>query len=208
MQWGWNHNPEPANWSLSEKPGYLRLRTVKVVDSLPKARNTLTQRMFTYYSDNLFSTASTKMDIGQMKDGDVAGLAVFQDPYAFVGVKRVKSRNYIVMVDNGRTIDSSAVDGSTIYFRASALHGSGAAPYYRGKTVAGSGTVSFSYSLDNQSFVKIGDDLQMRFNLRIFTGNKFCLFNYATEETGGYVDFDWFRTAASTRSSAAGEKAK
>ncbi|WP_448701385.1 hypothetical protein ACFGVR_04285 [Mucilaginibacter sp. AW1-3] len=27
-----------------------------------------------------------------------------------------------------------------------------------------------------------------------FTGNKFCLFNYATKQIGGYVDFDWFRT--------------
>jgi hypothetical protein len=42
--------------------------------------------------------------------------------------------------------------------------------------------------------VKIGNDLIMKFNLKIFTGNKFCLFNYVTKETGGYVDFDWFRT--------------
>ena len=35
----------------------------------------------------------------------------------------------------------------------------------------------------------------MRFNLKIFTGNKFCLFNYATKETGGYVDFDYFRVS-------------
>lgn len=32
----------------------------------------------------------------------------------------------------------------------------------------------------------------MRFSLTVFTGNKFGLFNYATEEPGGYVDFDWF----------------
>jgi hypothetical protein len=38
----------------------------------------------------------------------------------------------------------------------------------------------------------------MRFNLKIFTGNKFCLFNYATVKTGGYVDFDWFRTEPHT----------
>jgi beta-xylosidase len=208
MQWGWNHNPDTTRWSLTEKPGCLRLRTAKVVDSLPKTRNTLTQRMFAYYSDTMVSVASTRMDIGQMKEGDIAGLAVFQDPYAFVGIKRVDGKNYVVMVNNGRTVDSSAVKVSTIYFRANALHGSGAAPYYRGKTVPGSGTVSFSYSLDDRSFVRIGNDLQMRFNLRIFTGNKFCLFNYATEETGGYVDFEWFRTGASSRSSAAGEKVK
>jgi hypothetical protein len=36
----------------------------------------------------------------------------------------------------------------------------------------------------------------MRFNLSIFTGNKFCLFNYPTKDIGGYVDFDWFRMGA------------
>jgi hypothetical protein len=33
----------------------------------------------------------------------------------------------------------------------------------------------------------------MQFNLSVFTGNKFCLFNYAAISTGGFVDFDWFR---------------
>ena len=78
MQWGWNHNPEPSKWSLTENPGYLRLETVKVVDSLPKARNTLTQRMFAYYSDSLASIATIKMDYENMNEGDIAGLAVFK----------------------------------------------------------------------------------------------------------------------------------
>jgi beta-xylosidase len=194
VQWGWNHNPDPTTWSLTEHPGYLRLRTARVVDSLPKARNTLTQRMFAYYSDTLFSVASTKMDISHMKEGDIAGLAVFQDPYAFIGIKRSNGKNYILMVNNGMTIDSAIVEGPMVYLRGSALHGSGAAPYYGGESVPGSGNASFSYSLDNRSFKTIGNELHMRFNLRIFTGNKFCLFHYATAETGGYVDFDWFRT--------------
>jgi beta-xylosidase len=194
MQWGWNHNPDPAKWTLTERPGYLRLWTVKVVDSLPKARNTLTQRMFAYYSDTLASIATTKMDFGNMKEGDVAGLAVFQDPYAYVGMKKVSGKNYIVMINDGRTVDSSAVEGSTIYLRANAIYGSGAAHYFDGKAAPGTGSASFSYSLDNRSFVKIGNELHMRFSLKIFTGNKFCLFNYATKALGGYVDFDWFRT--------------
>jgi len=196
MQWGWNHNPEPTKWSLTENPGYLRLKTVKIVDSLQKARNTFTQRIIAYYSDSLASIAATKMDFGKMKEGDVAGLAVFQDPYAFIGIKKVNGKNFIIMVNNGKTIDSSAVEGSTIYLSASAIYGSGAAHYFDGKAAPGTGTASFSYSLDNQSFVNIGDVLNMRFNLKIFTGNKFCLFNFPTKETGGYVDFDWFRTSA------------
>jgi beta-xylosidase len=202
MQWGWNHNPDPTKWSLTENPGYLRLKTVKVVDSLQKARNTLTQRMFAYYLDALASVASTKIDISHMKEGDIAGLAVFQDPYGYLGIRKTNGKNLVIMVNNGKTIDSASVEGPTVYLRASAIHGSGAAPYYRGKTIPGSGSASFSYSLDNQTFTKIGNELHMRFNLRIFTGNKFCLFHYATLETGGYVDFDWFRTEASPLPSA------
>jgi beta-xylosidase len=194
MQWGWNHNPDPTKWSLTEHPGALRLWTATVVDSLPKARNTLTQRMFAYYSDTLASIATTEMEFAHMEEGDVAGLAVFQDPYAFVGVRRVRGRNYVVMVNNGKTIDSSLVEGSTIFFRASAIHGSGAAQYYETKVAPGTGTTSFSYSSDGRSFLRIGNELHMRFNLRVFTGNKYCLFSYATKALGGYVDFDWFRT--------------
>ena len=128
-----------------------------------------------------------------MKEGDVAGLAVFQTPYAFIGIKKTNGQNFITMVNNGKTFDSTAIDGSTIYFRASAIYGSGAAQYYGGTVAPGSGDASFSYSLDNKTFMKLGNELKMRFSLKVFTGNKFCLFNYATKETGGYVDFDWFR---------------
>ncbi len=206
LQWGWDHNPDPAAWSLTERPGYLRLRTVSVVDSLPKARNTLTQRMVAYYSDTLVSIATTKMDISHIKEGDVAGLAVFQDPYAFVGMRKANGKVYVIMVNNGKTIDSSVVKEQTIYVRASAIYGSGAAHYFDGKGATGTGTASFLYSLDDRSFKTIGNELHMRFNLRIFTGNKFCLFNYATSETGGYVDFEWFRTEAGSRTSAVSNK--
>jgi len=196
MQWGWNHNPEPTKWSLSEKPGYLRLKTVSVVDSLQKARNTLTQRMFAYYSHSITSNATTKMEFNNMKDGDIAGLAVFQNPYGYIGIKKENGKNFLIMVNNGKEIDSKEINAPSIYLQASAIYGTGAAEYYGGYVSPGSGTASFSYSLDNNTFVKFGNELKMNFNLKVFTGNKFCLFNYATEELGGYVDFDWFRTNA------------
>ena len=196
MQWGWNHNPEPTKWSLTERPGYLRLSTVKVVDSLTKARNTITQRMFAYHSDSALTVGTIKMDIENMKEGDIAGLSVFQDPYAFIGVKKINGKQYMIMVNNGTMIDSSEVNTSTIYFKAEALYGSGAAMYYGGDAVEGTGTAKFYYSLDNKSFTNIGNVMQMHFKLTVFTGNKFCLFNYSTKETGGYVDFDWFRMNA------------
>lgn len=179
MQWGWNHNPDSTKWSLTQNPGFLRLSTAKVVSSLREARNTLTQRMFSYYSKSIPTAAVTKLKVDQMKDGDIAGLAVFQDPYAYIAVKQMNGAKYIIMVNNGKTIDSVAVNHSTIYLRAQAHFGTSLA--------------SFSYSPDNKTFIVLGNELLMRFNLSVFTGNKFCLFNYATKETGGYVDFDWFR---------------
>ncbi|OGU34480.1 MAG: hypothetical protein A2068_02105 [Ignavibacteria bacterium GWB2_35_6b] len=199
MQWGWNHNPEPSKWSLTENPGHLRIYTVTNTDSLTKARNTLTQRMFAYYSDSTLTVGTTKIDINNMKDGDIAGLAIFQDPYGFIGVKKINGKKYITMVHNGSQIDSAEINTTTIYLRVEALYGSGAAVYYGGNAVPETGTAKFSYSLDNKSFSYIGDTMQMEFKLTVFTGNKFCLFNYPTKETGGYVDFDWFRTSTADK---------
>ncbi|HEY4788264.1 MAG TPA: glycoside hydrolase 43 family protein [Bacteroidales bacterium] len=179
MQWGWNHNPDSTKWSLTQRPGYLRVEASKVVSSLREARNVLTQRIFANKDQTIPTIGITKMEMDHMNDGDVAGLAVFQDPYAFIAVKQDKGSKYLIMVNNGKTIDSVAIKKSTIYLRAIASNSTKKA--------------IFEYSFDNNTFTQLGKELAMRFSLTIFTGNKFCLFNYATKETGGFVDFDYFR---------------
>jgi len=180
MQWSWNHNPEPARWSLSARPGYLRLSTVRAVPDILQARNTLTQRAILKYDQTIPTVATTAMDIGHMAAGDVAGLCVFQDPYAYIAVKQTDAAQYLVMVNNGLTVDSVPLQHPAVL-------------YLRTKASNISKKAVFEYSFDNEKFTPLGNELAMRFNLKIFTGNKFCLFNYATKETGGYVDFDWFR---------------
>lgn len=34
LHWQWNHNPVDAAWSLTERPGFLRLKSSRVVDNL------------------------------------------------------------------------------------------------------------------------------------------------------------------------------
>ena len=46
MQWQWNHNPVPSAWSLDERPGWLRLKSVGIVQNLHQAQGMLTQRIF------------------------------------------------------------------------------------------------------------------------------------------------------------------
>ena len=179
MQWGWNHNPDSTKWSLTRRPGFLSLETTRVVSKLPEAPNMLTQRIFANYDQTIPTIGTARLEIKNMKDGDVAGLAVFQDPYAFIAVRQNKGSKFLIMVNNGQTVDSVPLNGSTIYLR----------------TIASNSTKKaiFEYSTDNNRFTSLGNELSMKFSLTIFTGNKFCLFNYATYETGGYVDFDWFR---------------
>jgi beta-xylosidase len=113
-----------------------------------------------------------------MKDGDIAGLAVFQDPYAYIAVKREKGGMNLIMVNNGELVASVPLRSTIIYLRSILSNSTEKA--------------NFAYSYDNRVFQRLGNELKMRFSLKVFTGNKFGLFNYATQESGGYVDFDWF----------------
>jgi beta-xylosidase len=181
MQWGWNHNPDPTKWSLTQRAGYLRLTSGKLVSNLTEAPNMLTQRPFANYDQSIPTKGETKIEVGSMRDGDIAGLAVFQNPYAFIAVKQENGKKQLIMVNNGKTIDSAPLSGDVLYLR----------------TIASNTTkkATFEYSFDNKKFTQLGNELIMQFNIKIFTGNKFGLFYFATKELGGFVDFDWFRAS-------------
>ena len=55
-------------------------------------------------------------------------------------------------------------------------------------------TADFYYSLDGQSWTKIGKQLKISFSTSTtFMGTRTWLTNYATSEAGGYVDFDYYK---------------
>ena len=53
----------------------------------------------------------------------------------------------------------------------------------------------FYYSLDGFNWEAIGSPLRMYYTLPHFMGYRFGLFNFATLDIGGYVDFDYFRVS-------------
>lgn len=187
-QWGWNHNVDNAKWSLFERPGYLRLKTGEPVSGFLQARNALTQRVFGYHSTIKNSYGTICMDVSNMKEGDVAGLALFQDPYAYIGVtvkdgqkKLVWKKSEIEKASEIPDVDKEiSISASIIYLRAVTNYGSGKANFY--------------YSTDNVNYTKFGDEYSMQYKLSIFVGIRFSIFNYATNQTGGFVDIDWFST--------------
>ena len=79
--WQWNHVPDDSKWSLSERPGYLRLHSLPAPDFW-SARNTLTQRAI-----GPESIPTAILDASGLKPGDIAGLALLDYPYAWIGVR-------------------------------------------------------------------------------------------------------------------------
>ncbi|MHA7964846.1 family 43 glycosylhydrolase [Paenibacillus sp. CAU 1782] len=180
LVWQWNHNPDNRYWSLTERPGYLRLTTGKTSTSILNARNTLTQRTF-----GPESSGTIAIDVSGMKDGDYAGIAAFQANYGFVGVKMTGTTKSVVMV-NGNS--SSAVEVANVPLNQDKIY-LRAELDFKNRTDKG----YFYYSLDGERWASIGNTLQMSYTLPHFMGYRFALFNFATKTTGGYVDFDSYQ---------------
>ncbi len=179
LVWQWNHNPDDQLWSLKKRPGYLRLTTGRLDSTVLSARNTLTQRTI-----GPQRSGTTLIDVANMKDGDFAGLVLLQKKYGFVGVKSDHGSKQIVMISaqSGSAIEAASIPlkQTTIYLKASCDFTNRADKAY------------FFYSLDGRKWEPIGTPLQMVYTLPHFMGYRFGLFNYATRQSGGYVDFDFF----------------
>lgn len=194
IDWQWNHNPINEAWSLTERPGWMRLKTSRIVENLYVAPNTLTQRM-----EGPECSAKVKMDISKMKDGDVAGFSAFNGDAGVVEIKKQGKKLILFaesqsckMTDKEKLITNvmsteayrKELDKKTtdIYFRIDA-------DFRPGKDLA-----TLYYSIDGENWTKVLSDYKMIFDFtRFFMGSKFAIFNYATKKKGGYVDVDWFR---------------
>jgi hypothetical protein len=172
--WQWNHHPVEEKWSLTERPGYLRLHSLPASDFW-WARNTLTQRAI-----GPESVVTTEVDVRGMKPGDTAGLALLNRPYAWIG---------IVRDDHGlslRTFDQTTNAGSRAAITRDRV-------WLRVKCDFDTEKAQFSYSEDGTKFLPIGGDFTMVFQLKTFQGVRYGLFHYSKGGTsGGYVDFNGF----------------
>ncbi|MFC8797931.1 family 43 glycosylhydrolase [Promicromonospora sp. NPDC057138] len=208
MAWEWNHTPDNRYWSLTDREGWLRLTAGKVVtgaythrDSggeltwLEEARNTLSQRSF-----GPRQSAETKLDISGMNDGDVAGLAAFGQDFSYIAVQRVNGVNTVGVVHRGRPFPASTDQAAVETFvpgTATAL-GDATEVYLKADLdftrSEGQLFTTLYYSLDGIDWTKLGDAVgPLQFGGSIhFMGHRVALFNYATQQTGGHVDFDRF----------------
>jgi beta-xylosidase len=194
LHWQWNHNPVNTAWSLTERNGFLRLKTSRVVPNIYLAPNTLTQRM-----EGPTCSGTISMDCSHMKDGDCAGLAAFNGDSGILTLKKKGKKLVLEMSEQSvalterekavTNVDEKVIETVDIAPKTTTLFLRIDADFNVGKDEA-----NFYYSLDGQEWTKIGSsNYKMRFDYRrFFMGTKFGIFCYATKKTGGYVDIDRF----------------
>ena len=187
-EWEWNHNPDNTKWSAGRG---LTLKTATVTDDLYSARNTLTHRIL-----GPSSNATIVVDVTKMKDGDRAGLAMFRDSSAWVGVARDGEKYSIVMrskltMGRGWTTTSTGQDIATVPFSGKKLWLRTAADIRPGADR----TATFAYSTDGKTFTPIGEPFTLNNRWQFFMGYRYGIFNYATSALGGEVKVASFTVA-------------
>ena len=199
LHWQWNHNPVDNAWSLSERPGFLRLKTNRVVPNLYLAPNTLTQRM-----EGPTCTGSISIDVSKMKDGDCAGFSAFNGDSGVLTLKKKGKKLFLEMSEQKVSLTErekavTNVDEKVIETVELTSNLNSKTPYLylriTGDFQPGhNDAANFFYSLDGDHWTQIGTkDYRMIFDYRrFFMGSKFAIFNYATKKAGGYIDVDNF----------------
>ncbi|NLD21289.1 MAG: glycosyl hydrolase 43 family protein [Bacteroidales bacterium] len=201
LAWQWNHNPDNSAWSVTERPGWLRLKSASVVPHIFRARNSLSQRTVGPRCET-----EVLMDFSGLKAGDRAGLCAFQSNYTSVGIAVAEdgSKSLQVLQRTGRGNDKRTFgtdeDGAEVKLNLPVPAGISSVALkviYTFDPVDLSQTkrdfVNLAYSFDGgKNWQDCGIELQMRYTLDVFMGYRTFLYCFSTIAKGGHADFEYY----------------
>jgi beta-xylosidase len=181
LQWQWEANARAEWYSLSARPGFLRLfaQPVSQPPNLWSAPHLLLQKL---PAETFDVTAAVALDA--RAPGDAIGLVAFGLDYALARLVRSETGwrvEHVVCRDAG--------DGGAERVTATAA----GASRVRLRLTVSSGMAGFSYSADGVRFQAVGDRTALREGR--WMGAKFGLVatRAAGTEPGGSADVDWLR---------------
>ncbi len=199
LAWQWNHNPDNANWALTN--GTLDITTSRVDDNLLRVKNQLTQRTF-----GPTSVAEVKVDGRNLKVGDKAGLSLFQHHWHAISLQKTE-KGYDIVLDQTplatcdrhtlrpaktaarEVLRRPAGTNGVVYLKAVCDFTPWANPRYT-EIPDHEDAGRFYYSLDGKTWEALGEAVYLPYTIPHFTGYRFGLFNWATKEAGGTASFD------------------
>jgi beta-xylosidase len=170
-QWEWNHNPDDAHWSLSERPGYLRLTALPATD-LIHARNTLTEMM----QDPGFDL-TVRFDTARMTNGQQAGVAMFSNKPSGIRIVDTGGKQELVSFQQGAEVSGPVLKSNLLQMR---IH-------------VKDEMATYFYSVDDgRSFQPLGRSTAIYFSW--WKAARPAIFSFNTDkskEALGAIDIDW-----------------
>ncbi len=172
-QWEWNYQPRAEKWSLTERPGWLRLHAFQPLrpDDFFKAGNTLTQRTFRTDTNQVI----LKLDLAGMADGQRAGLCHFSRSYSMLGVRQTNATRRLEFQINGVTTSGPVLTNSALWLRS---------------TWGSAGVSQYAYSLDGVSFIEFGEPYELGWGY--YRGDRIGIYCFNSLKDAGYLDVDCF----------------
>lgn len=185
LQWAWNHNPDDTRWSLTERPGHLRLRPTKAAEFW-LARNTLTQK-----GQGPWSRGTVKLDLRNLRPGDVCGFGTLGRFNGHIAITRGQEGGLTLGMN---VIEDKARAGRAAEVRAAAVPLAAEAIQLRTELDFKTGQATCAYSLDGQAWTSLGGEFPAAYDWRTgtFQGPQFAIFCYNENPGEGFVDVDGF----------------
>jgi beta-xylosidase len=170
-QWQWNYQPRNDMYSLTERPGWLRLKAFRPLESdkLLKAGNTLTQRSFR----SKHNEVTIRLDISHMTEGQHAGLAHFAQHSGCLGVVCENGQTYLEHIRDDHSQRELPVNTPYLWLRS---------------TWGLNGQSQFSYSLNGEHFTILGS---YPLSWGYYRGDRIAIYNYNNKSESGYIDVDY-----------------
>jgi len=186
LQWAWNHNPDDTLWSLTERPGFLRLKTTRS-SGFWTARNTLTQK-----GQGPYSRVEARLGLAGLQPGDRCGLGTLGKVNA--GLAAVRGDDGALALERHTVIDNGDRQAATVLpGPRTELAGSDVVLRLEMDFDRARGKLSWQSPAGWQA---LGDEFELIYDWRTgtFQGPQAALFCFNTAGSGkaGHVDVDWF----------------
>lgn len=184
LQWQWGANPQPGWFSLTAKPGSLRLHTLPLTgaDDFVRASPAILAQKF---PASRF-VATTRVRLEQPADGDRAGLIVNAMQYAWVGLRRKQGVTELVRAVCGPFAPRCQEQATVVLSPAPA-------ELTLRAFVNENAFVNFSYSIDGKQFKPAGPPFPV--TRGTWVGAQVGLFSVG-QRAGSWLDVDYFHLTA------------
>jgi len=183
LQWQWNANSQPGWYSLSERPGMLRLHTAaapEARDYVRAAPSIMAQKL-----PAPSFVVNTRVQLNHGGDGDRAGLILNAMQYAWLGLRKQDGATQLVYTictpakmrctESSEVVLPAAPDALSLRM-----------------TMREGGIARFAYSTDNARFIEVGAPFTV--SKGRWVGAQVGLFSVGDRPgPGSSLDVDYFR---------------